>query len=92
MYIRGKKPHLDAVLDKMCEIVGAENVDFTAQNWYHQHAWTQAQEDEFTDWLVDYLRKRPAQAELMQYPRGDKKTRVRFADEFCWNFGWKEKK
>lgn len=91
-YERGNRPHLDAVLDKMCEVVGAEDVDFNAQNWFWQHSWTQEQEDEFKDWLTDYLRNRAAQVELMSYPRGAKKDRKLFAEAFIWNYGWKEKK
>jgi len=91
-YERNKSPHLDAILDKMCEIVGAVDVDFTADNWYWQHSWVQEQEDEFIDWLILYMRNKDAQRELMIYPRGAKKHRKEFAEAFTWNFGWKEKK
>ena len=42
-------PHLEKILTKMCEVVGAKygSVDFTSELWFWQYSWTQEQENEF---------------------------------------------
>jgi len=49
--------HLNIILIKMCEMVGADfsKMDFKKQNWFHQFEWTEDSENEFKKWLISYL-------------------------------------
>jgi len=45
------------VLEKMCTYVGAnyEDIDFQKNNWYWDYSWTQEQEENFCDWLINKI-------------------------------------
>jgi hypothetical protein len=76
-------------------MVGADfsKMDFKKQNWFHEFEWTEDSENDFKKWLISYLlENKEALAELMQWPRKDKKTLARVADEFVFQYGWKYKK
>jgi hypothetical protein len=51
------KKHTEAIMRKQCEIahVDFDIIDFKDEQWFHEYTWTQAQEDEFKDWVVGYL-------------------------------------
>jgi hypothetical protein len=87
------KPCLVHALKVMCEFAGVKycNVNFDNPNWYHQAEWTQAREDEYLEWLMNYcLENKDARYEILgisrKYPVKTIKTNVK---AFVWNFGWK---
>lgn len=85
-------PALQTVLGKMCSMVGATpaKIDFQAPTWYWKYQWTQAQELEFRQWLIDYLRvDRAARHELVRSPTANKTRLARAADEFIFMYSWK---
>jgi hypothetical protein len=86
--------HLIVILKKMCKSVGADynNIDFKKEQWFWKHEWYEKQETEFTQWLGAYLYKdKDARAEIMEYPRKDKKFCDKAAQFFVFNYGWRRK-
>lgn len=83
---------LKPILSKMCEMVGVESnqVDFKAEQWFWEHTWTQKQEDEFIEWLTQYLVDNiEARRLAMRFPTKRRKQCKESAEAFVWNYGWK---
>ena len=83
---------INRIKRKLCQAVGVDwkTVDFHKDGWYLEHTWTQEQEDEFKEWLADYLYKNTrARQQIMKFPRKDKRICARVASGFVWNHGWK---
>jgi hypothetical protein len=84
------KPHLQTVFIKMYDMVGApHSLDISVNNlgWMQQYTWTKDQENEFLDWLTDYLNNsQSARREIMIRPqkRNVKKTVSWFNLMYCW--------
>ena len=73
-------------------MVGAnyEEIDFKQKDWYYLYEWTSEQEQEFIQWMTNYLlENRAARQELLEFAYKDKKTCNKAAKEFTWNYGWK---
>ena len=89
-------PHVTEVLREMCRRVDTDfdSVDFHADNWYMEHRWTKAEEDDFTRWLAKYLcANRSAWVEMLGPSVRKKLSRAKkAAGEFVWNYGWKVEK
>lgn len=89
--------HLKAVLSEMCRRVGVifDDVDFSADNWFQQHKWTEEEQEDFEKWFVNYLcNSREARQELTTV-YGKNKAQLRKAVKwFCFSYGWsfREKK
>ena len=56
----------DKILEKQCNMVGVNYKHFFAlflegkvmpKEWYLKHSWTEKQEKEFEEWLIEYLKK-----------------------------------
>ena len=47
----------EVILEKMFEWVGVDmnSFNFSQENWYWTHTWSQAQQDAFIEWLAEYL-------------------------------------
>jgi hypothetical protein len=94
---REKYPHLGAVMDKMCSYVGIkwEDVDPTDKEWYLKHEWTTKEQDEFYDWMVDYLYNNAgARREILDGNSGRKLPKYRLRKAIGWfilSYGWKHK-
>jgi hypothetical protein len=84
--------HLKVVMTEMCSRVGVElkKVDFGSAGWFRKHTWSREQEDDFVNWLANYVysdseaRKQPTTIRI--------KTRdkcKRFAKSFVFQYGWK---
>jgi len=86
--------HLQVALRKMCNMVGADpdKIDFKSHNWFWQYTWTKEQEQEFIQWFADYLyNNTKARQELLHANRKNKKYCRKAAEQFVWNYGWKER-
>ena len=86
---------LKPVLTKMCEYVNANPEEIEWRNeedpYFWKYEWTQKQEQDFINWLADYLyNNKEARNAIMEYPRKNKKICRRVAEFFVWNYGWKE--
>jgi hypothetical protein len=90
-----KNEYLKETLTKMCEVVGADytSIDFKSKDWFLKYSWTTEQENEFKNWLINYLKKsREARNSLMEWPHiKDNHNLQKFADSFVFNYGWKVK-
>lgn len=85
-----EEPHTTVILKEMFKRVGAayEGFDLTKPNWFHDYEWTQKEEDEFVEWLADYLVKNKL-AHKGWY-RGEK-YHTHQARKIVSSYGWKLK-
>ena len=86
--------HIQEVLMKMGEFVGIDikKVDFGDTEWYTRHEWSEEKQQEFSDWLTDYLyKKNKARKVIAENPLKNKKHLRKVADWFIFNYGWKLK-
>ena len=87
-------PYTAFILEQMCMKVNAnpDNIDFGKQDWFHSFEWYEEQEEEFIEWLADYLyNNKEARKELLRFPSRSKKVMRRAAEQFVFNYGWKLK-
>lgn len=85
------KEHLRIILQKMFEETDIEYSDeyVKQDDWYLNYTWTEKKEQEFVDWLADYLyNSLPARKELMQITSKNKEACKRVAQQFATFFGW----
>jgi hypothetical protein len=83
--------HLRVILEKMFENTGIEYSDDYVQsdNWYLDYQWTEEQEEEFVNWLADYLiENEEARKELLYSTVKSKKMCSLAARQFVTFFGW----
>lgn len=88
--------HFRLVLTQMCKHcnVNVYDVKWADNEWYSNHHSTEQQEQQFKQWLADFLyNNRAAQRELLanSYSAANKKTCERFADEFWFTYGFSQK-
>ena len=91
---RISNPYLIQILKRMCSIVGAnyDEIDFSIPGWYTKYEWTKEQEQDFIDWLTEYLYSNTkARRSLMTISRKNKKLARQAAEQFVFMFGWKTK-
>jgi hypothetical protein len=85
------KKHLRIILEKMFEGTGIPYSDeyVKTNDWYLNYKWTEDQENEFTDWLADYLyNNSDARKELMALSNKSKAACMKAAIQFSSFFGW----
>jgi len=87
------KVHTYNILKKMCDVVDAPiSVVNSSDDWYNKYTWTKIQQDDFRDYLTQYLYDNSkARSEIMSYPRKNKKNCKEVADWFVFGYGWKLK-
>jgi len=79
----------------MCGFVGVDfdKIDFYKKEWYLDYGWTEDQEAEFMNWLVEYLSKeKKARKEIMGVPSTNKQLIKKTVNYFLLSYGWKYKK
>jgi len=84
--------HLKNILTKMCEYVNVDfnTIDFKEHEWFLKHAWTTNHENDFKEWMVDYLsNNKEAQKEIMNIETTDKKRINATVGFFLFTYGWK---
>ena len=85
--------YLTGVLQELCKRVGVDfaDVDFTRDNWFLEHTWTQRDHNKFIEWLAQHLRNMGPRRELCKYPSlvRTKPERLKFATKFANQFSWK---
>jgi len=82
------------ILLKMCVVVGANfyKLDTSRKDWFFEYEWTQEQQDDFIDFVADYLYKNKIALRLLtNSPLYGKKRCRKVASEFIFNYGWKLK-
>ena len=80
---------LRPILLKMCKMVGANvnAIDFREERWFMKYSWTEAQQEEFLDWLTCYLRRTDHLDRVMRILQTRRSIR-RTAEGFVFNYGW----
>jgi hypothetical protein len=85
---------LKVVLTKLCSYIEKDTseINFTANGWFKTHSWTPTQEQDFTDWLSNYLHsnKKVRKEMYLILPKCKKLCRYA-AEQFTLSFGWKTK-
>lgn len=84
--------HLKYLIRNMCRIaeVDFDSVDFTQNNWFQQHSWSEQQEEQFYKFFISYLKSdKNARQELMARPSKNKRDLEQLWNEFNLNWGWK---
>ena len=83
--------HLEVILRKMCEFVGADySVVDSHPKWFMDYSWTQDTEHQFSEWMCQYLYDNAAaRREIMGYPSKNKKFISRVVFWFIFQFGWR---
>jgi hypothetical protein len=79
------------VIKEMCNRVGADydKLDPKKEDWYLEYSWTEKEQDDFKEWVVDYLyRSTGARKAILNFPLKNK-TKIRKAvDWFLFDYGW----
>jgi len=87
-----KNKYMKRILKEMCKRVGVkyDNIDFAKSNWFLKYEWTQKEQDEFCNWLTNYLQKNEkARDSIMRIPA--KKLSEDASRYFIYQYGWKLK-
>lgn len=83
---------LKPILKKMCEMVKAPytKIDFKKENWFTLYSWDAKTEEEFIEWLTDYLYNSPAEVrnELMTRSIKNRSYCKAAAKDFVFVYGW----
>ena len=85
---------LKVVLTEMLDRVhGAHSqMDFTTDDWYHKYSWSEQTQDEFTEWLTNYVySNKDARRELTTLTTKHKGDCKVFSGQFVWQYGWRLK-
>lgn len=86
--------HINIILTEMFKRVGEEYdpIKTIGENWFWKHEWEEEEQNNFRDWLAEYLFKnRQARKEIMAFPIRRKKNCHNVANFFILNYGWKVK-
>lgn len=86
--------HLKKILSEMCNRVDTtfDQVDFLKKDWYLKKSWTSKEQESFSDWFVNYLKKNSgARNEIMAIKSSNTNRVKKVVDEFIFNYGWKTK-
>ena len=80
-------------LEKQCSYVDVDLEDIDGKNkddpFFLKHTWTEEEQDEFHDWLVEYFKDRKVAKSLTNYSYLNKKKREKVASEWILSWGWK---
>ncbi|SRR5258708_9270161 len=84
------------ILTHMCEMIGVDpnEVDFKSQSWFTEHTWSENQQDEFRQWLIDYFSvKKEGKRRLRDIARFpslmNKQEINKLTGMFLLDYGWR---
>lgn len=67
-----------------------KNFDPKKEGWYNEATWTGEQEEEFKEWMTEYLyNNNEARKSIMTHNKKNKKEIRKAVEEFTNNYGWK---
>lgn len=87
--------HLQVVLEEMFKRVGDTYLPSKTEGdeWYLKHEWTEKEQEDFMEWLTNYLMtNKEARHELLSFPIRNKKRCQQAASWFNLMYGWKTTK
>ena len=82
------------VLKEMCKRVKAPytKINFDTPEWYLEYSWTEEEQKDFIEWMVDYLyNNSKARREILSTPIKNKKLITKAVRFFVFDYGWKLK-
>jgi len=83
--------HREIVMRKLLSYAPFE-VDADKDGWWTLYEWTEAEQQEFSDWLHEYLKQdRKARQEFMQVPVKADSVIRRAVASFLSRYGWRVK-
>jgi len=79
------------VLVSMCSAVGApfHKIDFFNGTWYHEYSWTEEEEKEWKEMIVDIIYNDKKVRTSLKMNGWSKKKIKENIDWFAGNYGWK---
>ena len=85
--------YLTEILIEMCRRVGTtmDQVDWDDDGWYRSHEWSEEDQKDFENWLVDYWYNNAKARRSMTTCRKHKGNLRMAASEFTFIYGWKFK-
>lgn len=87
--------YLKIILSEMCRRVGADfnKINFKRKDWFNKYSWTEAEENDFANWMISYLKKnKKAREELAGFSGWYLPTIKRTVLWFLLDYGWTNKK
>jgi hypothetical protein len=80
------------ILKEMCKRVRVpySKINFDEPEWYNKHCWSQKQQENYVEWMTNYLYTNSiARKEILNFPTKSKKQIERAVKEFVFSYGWK---
>jgi hypothetical protein len=81
---------LKTILDEMCSRVGAKDINFEESEWYLKHTWTKEEQEDFRNWLSDFLYNNSKARKVFSIPKS-KKYCNKASGMFILSYGWRTK-
>jgi len=88
------KKHFDKIMSEMCSRVGAnwEVVNPKESGWFQKHNWSEAEQESFKEWMVNYLyNSGEARKEVLTFNVKNKALIRKAVDKFLFCYGWSVK-
>ena len=79
------------ILTEMCKRVNVDyaDIDFHKDYWFCEHYWTEAEQEDFCQWLTDYLNNNKEARQEFDINTTNKNIIQKQSKMFCFNYGWK---
>lgn len=79
------------ILKHMCEVAGCDydTIDFKSNDWYTTYTWSDEQQNEFVEWMIDYLKTSPIARKNLNILSSSKQTLRKASEFFVSMYGWK---
>ena len=86
-------PSMELIMRKMITEIGltVHDIDFDDPAWFSKHTWTEKQQNDFLEWLIEFLSDYSHLKEVAQFPFISKslKMRKKIANWFIFQYGWR---
>ena len=84
-------PNLKEILQEMCKRVGTNlsEIDVQHPNWFLEYSWSKEEENDFKEWLDDYLKNNKEFFKSVYIVPNNKASRNKAIGWFLLNYGWK---
>jgi hypothetical protein len=89
--VKIENEHFAHVIKEMCNRVGADydKLDPKKEDWFLEYSWTDKEQDDFAEWMVDYLyRSTDARKAILNRPVKSKPLIRKAVAWFLLDYGW----
>ena len=84
--------HLTVILKEMCRRVKVpfSRVPFKTDGWFRKHTWPKAEQHDFEEWVVNYLKLNSGARRELLDTTSNRSVRVlrKAASMFAFSYGW----